>query len=80
MEIIEPNISGLLVPQSDPIALAEAIRLLIDNPQLGEEFAKNGQNFVHQRFQLDTMVITHDNLYQNYFYRSHLQQPKIFAN
>lgn len=49
-EIITDRDDGLLVPPRDHVALAEAIELLIQNPQLRLQLARNGRKSIIQRF------------------------------
>ena len=43
---IKPN--GIVIPREDPIALAEAINLLIDNPSLRVEIGRNARKSMLQ--------------------------------
>ncbi len=47
-EIIEHNRTGLLVPPANSKALANSIRLLLDNRQLAERLAKNAEEKVRE--------------------------------
>lgn len=42
-ELVEPGSNGLLVPSGDPAALARAIRLLADDPQLRREMSQRNR-------------------------------------
>lgn len=52
-EIIENGRSGLLVPVGDPAALANAIKQLLDNPQLRERLAVEGRSSSRARFKAE---------------------------
>ncbi|WP_291418791.1 glycosyltransferase family 4 protein [Actinophytocola sp.] len=55
LEYITPDESGLLVPPSDPAALAEAIDRLLTDPTLHARLAAGGQASA-RRFGLDAMI------------------------
>lgn len=55
-ELIESRVSGLLVPPSDPGALAEALRFLLTNPAEGQRLAAQGQRRALEMFTLDRVV------------------------
>lgn len=52
-EVIENGVNGLLVPPSDPDAMAEAILDLYKRPDLRQSFAKKGVETVRSRFGLE---------------------------
>jgi len=49
-EAIEDQVSGLLVPQKDPAALAAAVGRLLDDPQLAESMAQSARRRVEEQF------------------------------
>src|SRR5262249_47696852 len=49
-ELIEHTVTGLLVPQSDPNALAAAIRSLIEDPARARTLGEAGARRVRERF------------------------------
>jgi glycosyltransferase involved in cell wall biosynthesis len=62
-EMVEDGRTGLLVPPHDPEALAAAItRLLVDHP-LADMLARAGHDLVHERFCLELMVRSIEDLY-----------------
>jgi glycosyltransferase involved in cell wall biosynthesis len=62
-EMVEDGRTGLLVPPHDPQALATAIiRLLVDHP-LADMLARAGHDLVHERFCLEKMVRSIEDLY-----------------
>jgi glycosyltransferase involved in cell wall biosynthesis len=62
-EMIDDGVSGLLVPPHDPPALAAAlIRLLTDHP-FADMLARAGHNLVHERFCIELMVRSIEDLY-----------------
>ena len=62
-EMVEDGLTGLLVPPHDPEALAAAItRLLVDH-SLADMLARAGHDLVHERFCLELMVRSIEDLY-----------------
>jgi glycosyltransferase involved in cell wall biosynthesis len=62
-EMVEDGRTGLLVPPHEPEALAAAItRLLVDHP-LADMLARAGHDLVHERFCLEMMVRSIEDLY-----------------
>jgi glycosyltransferase involved in cell wall biosynthesis len=55
-EIVEDGQTGLLVPPSDPPALAAAIRSLLVDPDRAERLASAGRARVQRDFTLEAMV------------------------
>ena len=49
-EIVRHEVNGLLIPPKDEVALAEAIRRLLDNPDFAIELGKNGREIVQNEF------------------------------
>jgi glycosyltransferase involved in cell wall biosynthesis len=47
---VEDGESGLLVPERDPVALAEAMERLASDPALAERLAAAGRRAVEERF------------------------------
>jgi glycosyltransferase involved in cell wall biosynthesis len=52
-ELIRDGIDGFLVPPSDEVALAEALRALIDDPALRLRIGKAGRRRVLEHYDLD---------------------------
>jgi L-malate glycosyltransferase len=57
----------LLVPISDPLALAQKINELLENPHKRKQFADNAKSFAHANFSLGRMVDQTEDLYRNLF-------------
>ncbi len=55
-EIVDSGVSGLLVPREHPGALADALELLIKNPQRRAELGAALQKSVEQKFSLERMT------------------------
>lgn len=49
-EIVVDGVTGLLVPQRDPVALAEAVERLLGDRQLAEQLASNARHAVGEQF------------------------------
>jgi glycosyltransferase involved in cell wall biosynthesis len=49
-EIVEHNVSGWLVPPSDPRALASAIRMMWNDPELRRRLGEGGRKRILQKF------------------------------
>jgi glycosyltransferase involved in cell wall biosynthesis len=64
-EMLEDGVSGLLVPPHDAVALADAIsRLLLDH-SLADLLARRGHDVVHDRFSIELMVRTVEDIYDD---------------
>ena len=64
-DIVEDGVTGLLVPPRDPRALADAIvRLLTDHP-LADTIARAGRAQVHERFCVERMVSSIQDIYED---------------
>jgi glycosyltransferase involved in cell wall biosynthesis len=61
--IVEDQKTGLLVPPGDPAALARAICLLLENPDLAFSFGQAARQRVAERFSLKQMVQHTEYLY-----------------
>ena len=55
-EIVEESVTGLLVPPGDDVALAAALRWLLESPTLAEEMGRAGRDRVRQRFTWDRVA------------------------
>lgn len=69
-ETVQDGITGLLVPPRDPVALAQAIRYLLQHPELQAQFGKAGrqrveQAFTAQRMAQQTMQVYHQLMHAN---------------
>jgi glycosyltransferase involved in cell wall biosynthesis len=54
-ELIEHEVSGLLVPPEDPVSLAQAILRLLREPQRAEQFGQLARQQVSQAYSLQAM-------------------------
>lgn len=55
-EIVDNNVTGLLVPQNDPVELAEALTRLLRNPELRERMGQAARERVVRQFDLTKNV------------------------
>lgn len=62
-DAIEPDVTGLLVPPKDPVRLAEAIKYLIDNPEVRERMCKEGRRLAEEAFDVRSVVKMHMEIY-----------------
>ena len=63
-EIIKNGENGILVPPKDPEALAKAIKLLLDSPELQKRIAQNAYEKVKEKFSIGRYTIDLLNLYK----------------
>lgn len=64
-EVIEHRKTGLLVPEGDEQALADAIALLISQPQLAQEMGAAARQAVKNRFTAELMHERYTNLFRS---------------
>lgn len=62
-DAIEPDITGLLVPVRDPLALADAIQRLIDDPTLRQQMGRAGRELAEREFAIEKVVRRHLDIY-----------------
>jgi sugar transferase (PEP-CTERM/EpsH1 system associated) len=62
-EVVEDGVTGVLVPPSDPGALAAAIADLTDDPGRSVAMGRAGRERVRQKFSLDSMVDAYAAIY-----------------
>lgn len=55
-ELVREGVTGMLVPRSDPEALAQALRRYIDDPALAAQHGSAGRARVEREFSLDAMM------------------------
>lgn len=64
VEIVEDEVTGLLIPPKDPEAMASAIRRLLVNPDLREEMGRAGRARYEQFFEFDAFYNKLVGIYQ----------------
>ncbi len=65
-EVIKNGETGLLVPPSNPHALAAAIQKMIENPSLSREMGQAGKRHCQQNYDIDRIVKEIDSIYRQY--------------
>jgi len=63
-DAITPDVTGLLVPVKDPVALANAIQVLIENPELRQKMGQAGRSLAEDAFAIEKIVEQHMCIYQ----------------
>jgi len=63
-EVVEDNVSGLLMPSGDPDALARAIESLIQDPKRRMEMGQAAQRRARERFSAEVIVPRYEALYR----------------
>jgi len=63
-DAIMPDVTGLLVPVKSVTPLADAIRKLIENPELCIQMGRAGRAFAEQTFDINQVVETHLKIYE----------------
>lgn len=63
-ELVDEGKTGLLVPPSDPVAMAHAIAQYVDTPALRQEHGEAGRRRVERCFSLESMVNAYGDVYR----------------
>ena len=63
-DAITPNVTGLLVPVKDPEALANAIQVLIENPEFRQKMGQAGRSLAEDAFAIEKIVEQHMCIYR----------------
>lgn len=74
-EVVQDGYNGLLVPPKDPIALANAIEQLIENPKLRQEMGHRGRERVQREFSTQIVVAQTMDVYHSLLGRSDIPLP-----
>jgi colanic acid/amylovoran biosynthesis glycosyltransferase len=56
-EIVEDEVSGMLIPEADENALATALIRLMDDPDLRKKLGENARKKVEARFDISKNVL-----------------------
>jgi len=62
-ELVDQNKTGFLVPRSDPVSLADAIRVYADDPDLRRLHGASARRRSEDEFSIDTMVQRYQHIY-----------------
>lgn len=63
--MITDDLNGYVLPQKDPAALAEKIRLIAENPDLYEKLSRGARQVYEERFTADAMTRKLEALYRS---------------
>ncbi|MBV8214180.1 MAG: glycosyltransferase family 4 protein [Verrucomicrobia bacterium] len=66
-EIVTHRVNGLIVPEGDAEALADAIAFLAEHADLRKSYGRNGLTVVKEKFRVETTVSGLIELFQRYF-------------
>jgi glycosyltransferase involved in cell wall biosynthesis len=64
-DIVDHEVTGILVPIQDSTALAEAVRKLIENPERRNQMGKSGRAKYLQKFSRSVFLRNMENLFRN---------------
>lgn len=76
-EIIEPDVSGVLVPPQDAPALAKAIGALVQSPERRREIGASGRKRVEAYFTHDRMIRDYTQMYEQLLRTKSPQYPAV---
>ncbi|MDO6443706.1 glycosyltransferase family 4 protein [Marinobacter sp. 2_MG-2023] len=63
-DAIKPGESGILVPVRDSVALADAIQLLLESPDLRAQMGRRGRKLAEEEFTIEKIVDQHMKIYE----------------
>ena len=61
------GVTGILVEPKNPMALADAIQYLIDNPKVRINMGKKARDFAEETFSIDSVVKAHVEIYETLY-------------
>ncbi len=64
-ELIKESKSGYLVEYDDVNSLKEKMKIILENPQKGNEFISNGKKFIYDKLSWENIVINMEGNYEN---------------
>ena len=64
-DVVVDNVSGLLVPEKSPVALADAIKRLAEDPQLMVQLLEGARNRIAEHFTWDNITRRQIEIYEN---------------
>jgi glycosyltransferase involved in cell wall biosynthesis len=77
-DIIEHEVSGLLVPVRDPVALADGIERLANDTILAQQISLNALQRVHELFTLEAMLSAYERLFENIAFER-IHKRRVFS-
>lgn len=63
LDVVQDHVTGLLVAESDPAALSEAVRFLINNPEEARRMAAAARDKVTQQYNISRTAKEYENLF-----------------
>ena len=63
-DVVVDNVSGLLVPDKNPVALADASKRLAENPTLGNQLLEGARNRIAEHFTWDNITRRQIEIYE----------------
>jgi glycosyltransferase involved in cell wall biosynthesis len=64
-EQISDGMEGLLVPHNDSVALAQAIKTVLDNSMLGRDMGQRARQTVENKFTVEKMIEETERVYHS---------------
>ena len=64
-ELVQNNENGILVPPNEPLKLAEAVNMILENKELAHRLANNGYEFVKKNMTWDVVFPQYLKFYEN---------------
>jgi len=74
-ELLEPGVTGALVPPRDPAALAAALASYLDDPERLRREGRAARRRARERFSIEVMVEAYRDLYRELFLARGLEPP-----
>jgi glycosyltransferase involved in cell wall biosynthesis len=62
-EVIENDVTGFLIPKRDPHKLADAILLLLENPERAKDMGSRARRIVEKNFDVEVVAAKLNNIY-----------------
>jgi glycosyltransferase involved in cell wall biosynthesis len=66
-EMVTDGVTGYIVPPADSHSLANAVINLLNEPNKAEEMGKTGRKIANEKFTVEKMVKSYENMYQELF-------------
>lgn len=63
-DVVEQGVNGILIPQENPAAIAEAVIRLLRDKALAHRIAKAGQETVRKRFSVEQQIESTESIYR----------------
>jgi glycosyltransferase involved in cell wall biosynthesis len=63
-DAIDPDVTGILIPVKNSVALADALQALIESPERRAQMGKAGRELAEQVFAIEKIVEQHMTIYQ----------------